>query len=262
MNNKPMSTLKKVLLSVCMLLLTTYLCLAFTVINRTPLAGEVCADLVVNLTNGDSDSISSLGRKELDALLKKNGVYPVGKVLDSVNTAKLEDVIGKHPLVEKVDCYKTPSGKIGIDIHQRVPILRVIAANGENYYVDSNGSIMPLQAVRRGNPKASYHLPVVTGRVEKAFAAKQLHDFALFLHSNSFWNAQIEQINVLQGNRIELVPRVGDHIIYLGAIDQYERKLSRLKEFYSKALNKVGWTKYSRINVEFANQIICTKKEQ
>ena len=37
-------------------------------------------------------------------------------------------------------------------------------------------------------------------------------------------------------------------------------KLERLKTFYKKALNKVGWNKYSRISLEFNNQIICTKK--
>ena len=59
---------------------------------------------------------------------------------------------------------------------------------------------------------------------------------------------------------IELVPRVGDHVIYLGKLDDFEQKLKRVKVFYEKGLNKVGWNKYSRISVEFDNQIICTKK--
>ena len=55
-------------------------------------------------------------------------------------------------------------------------------------------------------------------------------------------------------------PRVGDHIVYLGKLDQFEDKLDRLKVFYKKALNEVGWNKYSRISLEFNNQIICTKR--
>ena len=46
----------------------------------------------------------------------------------------------------------------------------------------------------------------------------------------------------------------------LGKLDNYEQKLKRLKTFYTKALNEVGWNKYSRISVEFSNQVICTKK--
>ncbi|MFA6820046.1 MAG: cell division protein FtsQ, partial [Bacteroidaceae bacterium] len=34
-----------------------------------------------------------------------------------------------------------------------------------------------------------------------------------------------------------------------------------LKVFYQKVLCKVGWNKYNRIDVEFGNQIVCTKNE-
>ena len=63
------------------------------------------------------------------------------------------------------------------------------------------------------------------------------------------------------GKEIELVPRVGDHIVYLGKLEHFEDKLDRLKTFYGKALNEVGWNKYSRISLEFSNQIICTKHQ-
>ena len=75
------------------------------------------------------------------------------------------------------------------------------------------------------------------------------------MQKNSFWNAQIEQIHVLPGKNIELVPRVGDHLIYLGKIAGFEKKLKRVKAFYERGLNQVGWNKYSRISVEFDNQI-------
>jgi cell division protein FtsQ len=80
------------------------------------------------------------------------------------------------------------------------------------------------------------------------------------LQKDKFWNAQIEQINVLPTREIELIPLVGDQTIFMGTIYNYEKKLSRLKRFYTEAMNKVGWNKYSRINLEFDNQIICTKK--
>ncbi|MEG1839011.1 MAG: cell division protein FtsQ, partial [Bacteroidaceae bacterium] len=59
---------------------------------------------------------------------------------------------------------------------------------------------------------------------------------------------------------IELVPRIGEHIVFMGKLDHFEDKLARLELFYKKALNQVGWNKYERINIEFSNQIICTKK--
>ena len=113
---------------------------------------------------------------------------------------------------------------------------------------------MPLEA------KCVARRTIVTGNVEKSFAMRDLYKFGVFLQNNPFWDAQIEQIHVLPGKDVELVPRVGDHIVYLGKLDQFEDKLDRLKVFYKKALNEVGWNKYSRISLEFNNQIICTKR--
>lgn len=80
----------------------------------------------------------------------------------------------------------------------------------------------------------------------------------------SFWNNQIEQIYVSRGKKnervIEIVPRVGDHIVYLGTINNFEKKLNNLKIFYDKAIKTVGWNKYAKVNLEYENQIICTKR--
>ena len=55
---------------------------------------------------------------------------------------------------------------------------------------------------------------------------------------------------------------IREHIIFLGKPGNYEEKFEKLKTFYEKGLNQVGWNKYSRISLEFNNQIICTKKEK
>ena len=192
---------------------------------------------------------------DVAAMLEKKGVSPIGKHLDRIRTKTLEQALSKHPLIDEVECYKTPSGKLCIEVTQRIPILRIMSANGENYYLDNKGTVMPPDA------KCVAHRAIVTGNVEKSFAMRDLYKFGVFLQKNSFWNAQIEQIHVLPDKNIELVPRVGDHVIYLGKLDDFERKLKRVKVFYEKGLNKVGWNKYSRISVEFGNQIICTKRE-
>ena len=39
------------------------------------------------------------------------------------------------------------------------------------------------------------------------------------------------------------------------------RKMDRLEKFYKYGLSQAGWNKYSYINVEFDNQIICKKRQ-
>jgi len=244
--------IKKILLLITMLLIIAYLAVAVTAFNDSP-HHQVCHDM--ELIIKDTTNAGFVKKDEIAALLRRKGLYPVGEKIEQIQTKRLEKELDKHPLIEKAECYKTPGGKLFIEIIQRLPILRIMSSNGEDYYIDNRGEIMPLEANCIAN------LAIVTGNVEKSFATRNLYKFGVFLQNNKFWNAQIEQINVTPEKEIELIPRVGDHIVFLGKIDNFEEKLNRLKIFYEKALNKVGWNKYARISLEFSNQIICTKKE-
>ena len=44
--------------------------------------------------------------------------------------------------------------------------------------------------------------------------------------------------------------------------DYVNKKLTRLEKFYKYGLSQVGWNKYSYIDLEFDNQIICKKKKE
>ena len=123
-----------------------------------------------------------------------------------------------------------------------------------NYYLDEKGQPMPLS-------NSSANVAIVTGMADRTFVTKELYELGLFLQSNPLWKAQIQQINITPSKELEMVPRVGDHILFLGKPGNYEQKFGRLEKFYKKGLNQIGWNKYSRISLEFDNQIICTKKE-
>jgi len=244
--------IQRILLFIVMLALIAYLAVAVTAFNRPPV-NQTCRDM--DLVIKDTAYAGFITKEELKGIFIQKGLYPIGKKMEQVSTKSLERELRKHPLIDGVECYKTPSGKVCVEVTQRIPILRVMSSNGQNYYIDNKGTVMPPEA------KCVAHRVIVTGNVEKSFAMRDLYKFGVFLQENKFWDAQIEQVNVLPDQSIELVPRVGDHLIYLGKLDHFEEKLARLKEFYKKALNRVGWNKYSRINLEFSNQIICTKRE-
>ena len=235
-----------------LILITVYLIVAATVLNGKP-TEAVCPgmELVIN----DSIDYGFISKREILRLLNNKKLSPIGKKISEINVRELEEELKKHPLIGNAECYRTPGNRIGIEITQRVPILRVMAANGEQYYIDDKAHTMPV-------PNSAANVAIVTGHVDKAFATKELYEFGMFLQKNPLWKAQIQQINVTTAKELELVPQVGDHIIFLGKPNHYENKFERLKTFYKKGLNEIGWNKYSRISLEFDNQIICTKKEK
>lgn len=244
--------LKKVLIFLFLVLLSAYLVIAVTVFNSKP-DHQTCSglELVIN----DSIDYGFITKREVLRMLNSKKLSPIGKKMGEINTRQLEDELRQHALIGNVECYRTSGNRIGIEITQRLPILRVMAANGESYYIDDKAHAMPI-------PNSAANVAIVTGHVDKAFATKELYELGMFLQRNELWKAQIQQINVTQSKELELVPRVGDHIIFLGKPGNYENKFNRLKTFYKKGLNEVGWNKYSRISLEFNNQIICTKKEK
>lgn len=246
-----MQVLRRIILSLVLLLVVAYLLFAFAVINHKP-EGLMCSDIEVLAR--DTSFSRLITKQSILSHLNAKHLNPVGRLMDSISLPTLEEELSHNVLIEDVECYKTLSGIVCIDIKQRVPILHVISSDGSDYYIDEQGRELPTVS------EVAFHLPIVTGYVEKHSLRQGLHQFGLFLQKDAFWRAQVEQINVQRGGGIEIVPRVGDNIIYLGTLDNFAHKLDRMHRFYTEALNKVGWNKYKRISVEFDNQIICTKR--
>ena len=141
-----------------------------------------------------------------------------------------------------------------IQLTQRTPVMRVKAENGDDYYVDNHGGVMP-------NTKYCSEIMIATGKVSRQYACKVLTKLGNTIVNDKFWRNQIVQLNVLADGTVELVPRVGEHIIYIGYPTGLNEKLARLEKFYRYGLSEAGWNKYSYINLAFENQIICKKKQ-
>jgi cell division protein FtsQ len=187
------------------------------------------------------------------SILRKENLDPWGQKLSTIDLAQIERALEKHPAVRDVECYKTTAGNLKINIWQKKPLFRVMSGT-YNYYIDRERGEIP--------PASDFvaYVPIVTGAVNKQFITNELFDFVVFLHNDPFWRAFIIQINVCKDNEIELVPRLGNQVIFLGTLDGYEKKLDDLMKLYMNGLNKVGWNQYASINLQYKDQIICTKK--
>lgn len=258
---------KRITIIVLDLIIGVYLCLAFTRFNKPDESHLLCTKVNINIedeiTNGFLDA------KEIKKRLEQKDLYPLQKRLNSVNTRSIEEMLRRSPFVKSVECYKTQGGLVDIYLTQRTPLVRVKSADNEDYYVDDHFCVMP-------NTKYTSDIIVATGCISKAYAVRYISLLSKALMANELWRNQIEQINVLPNKGVELVPRVGEHIIYIGMLpnvaskanreqkinDFVNKKMDRLEKFYKYGLSQAGWNKYSYINIEFDNQIICKRKTE
>ena len=242
---------KKITIIVLDALIALYLVLAVTVFNKPDEQDNICTDVQVKIEQEAVEGF--LTSEKVKQLLNRARLYPVGQSMDRINTRQIEETLLGNDLIEYVECYKTQHGHLCLNIKQRVPVVRVMAQNGEDYYVDSYGEAMP-------HTGYTCNLIVATGDISKSYAAKWLVPMANVILADDFWKNQVEQINVLSDGSVEIVPRVGDHIAYLGQPTGLHNKFNRLRKFYRYGLSQAGWNKYNRISVEFDNQIICKRK--
>ena len=213
----------------------------------------MCKEFEVVVKNG-SDEEQFVDTKDIKKFVKEKGLDPTGKQLKEINTNAIEEAILTNQLIKKADVFVTNDGSIKASIEERKPLIRIISDSGESYYVDNEGNKMPL------SKRFTAYIPIATGSIKESFAKTDLYKFALFLHDDKFWNAQIEQIVVLPNQDITLIPRVGDHQIILGDLNGYKERLDKLMTFYQNGLNETGWNKYSVINLKFNKQVVCTKR--
>lgn len=256
---------KTIIFYVLDVILAFYLVMAITSWNTPDKKYRICTKVNINIS--DSNNSGFLSAEEIKAILEKDKLYPLNRQLSSIEPRKIEEALKVGPFVDTAQCYITENGHINIRISQRMPIIRIKNNKGEDYYLDDNGGILP-------NSKYTSDLIIATGDISKWFAHFAITPMAKAINKSEFWLNQIEQINVRPDRGIELVPRVGNHIIFIGylpirrnkaandkGIDEFvTKKLERTEKFYRYGLSQAGWNKYSYIDVEFDNQIICKRR--
>lgn len=248
---KVLPTIIHYLIIVIDIAIIAYLYIAMTAFNNPYANNDVCTDVKISIDKGIVDGFLDEG--EVRKLLRKAGVYPEGKLMRAVDVRSIEDVLEAEPLLDDVECYKTQDNHVCLTMRQFIPILRILADDGSSYYIDEYGRIA-------AQDKYTTRLVVATGAITTEYASAYLSEIGNVIVKNEFWSAQIQQINVLDDGSIELIPRVGDHVVFLGQPTHIVEKLDRLYKFYSYGLSKIGWGQYSRISLDIENQIVCKKK--
>lgn len=197
-----------------------------------------------------------------------------GVPLNKIPIQRIELLIKKMPHVKNAEVYHAPNGVLNVQVQTRRAIARIINASNEHYYIDEDGFLFPISDYFTAD------VPVVTGSItesldlfsyrnfseqnnskfEKLSVLDDIYRLASFIDKDTFWTAQIQQIEVDSKQEFTLTPTIGEHFIRMGTIENMELKFEKLLMFYIEGLNKTGWNKFTEINLKFNNQVVCRKK--
>jgi cell division protein FtsQ len=208
----------------------------------------------------------------LNYFVNKNDVYNIVKkyggdttmqtAISAINLKQIEKDLKKLIWIESAELFFDNNNILKISVKESIAIARVFTNMGNSFYIDSAAKLLPV------SEKLSARLPVFTGfagngvTITKAdsISLSEIKKISVKINSDSFLMAMIEQVNILPDNYYEMIPKVGNQIIVLGEAKNVDSKFEKLKLFYKKVTPVVGWNKYSKINLQFENQIVTSLK--
>ena len=224
---------------------------------------NVCKGYKIEISGPRTIDRLFIDRKGIGDLLTAAGAGKgQGRPIQSFDLHHLETTLEKNVWIRDAQLFFDNNGVLQVRISEREPVARIFTTSGNSFYIDSSAVQLPLQ------DKFAAHLPVFTGYpaakirttgADSALTAGMLQ-LGCFIRRDSFWTAQIAQIDITPEKTFELEPEIGDHRIAFGDATDIAAKFHRLFVFYDEVLSRVGMDKYQRIDVSYDGQVVGTKR--
>jgi cell division protein FtsQ len=203
-----------------------------------------------------------LNKKDVMRLLDKEGLNDLQhKRVVSFNLHRFEEALKNQIWVKDAQLYFDNNEVLKVRITERQPAARVFMISGSSCYMDSSGKQLPLVG------PVAMRLPVFTGYPSEKMGLRsdsvldqQIKMLSQFLNNDPFWSNAIEQVNITPSKTFEMVPLIGDQVIEFGDGNEYEDKFRRLMIFYKEVMARTGFEKYARIKVQYAGQVVGTRR--
>ena len=228
--------------------------------------------LVAAITKKNNEQISGLeinirgvqnnyfiDKKDVIKILEKtNGKILEKAVASSLDLTAMENALQKDQWIKKAEMFFDNNNVLQIKVTEREPVARIFTSTGTSFYMDSSLTRLPL------SDKFSARLPVFTNfptevivlTKQDSILLKEIKLLSEFIGNDPFWMAQIDQIDITPARTFELIPKLGNQVIRFGNTDNYEEKFNKLLAFYKQVQTRIGWNRYSILDLQFKSQVI------
>ena len=168
----------------------------------------------------------------------------------SVHLKALEFELNKIELVRKSDVFIDVNRTMVIDIEQRKPIARFM---DNKSYLDEDGLVMP---------KSKYYsarVPVIKGYANTQDQLDLIYKLSNYIKDDKFLSQSATEILIDSNSNFSIKLRDYRFKILIGQLNNLDLKIKNFKAFYINASANQILNKYSVINLQFDNQVVCVK---
>ncbi len=222
---------------------------------------KTCKGVSITITGAEKTSF--VDEKDILQIIESTcGGKAEGQKLSRFRLRAIETDLEKDPWIRDVEIFFDDNEQLQVKVKEREPVARVFTTGGNTFYLDTAISRLPL------SEKFSARLPVFTGFPSDVIILSQadsnlLRDIvkiSLVMEKDSFRMAAIDQVDITPQRRFEMIPKVGNSLLVFGDASDVDSKFDRLKLFYKNVLPKSGLNYYSRISLEFSNQVVAKRR--
>ena len=222
---------------------------------------KVCSDVVVRVKSVDGVQYIS----EKNILNTISGGAPEqlkGQLIKTFDINQLEQLLEKNLWIRNAELFFDNKDVLHVDITERQPVARVFAVSGETFYVDDMGEQLPTTNDQIARVPVFTSFPTITKPLvnKDSVLLQQVKEVGAYLLKHNFWMAQVEQVNI-NNYEMELIPKLGNHIIQFGEGTNVDAKFNRLLLFYKQIMNKTGWNYYSSLDVRYDKQLVAVRRD-
>lgn len=222
------------------------------------------------------DGVSLLTENELKQELYSAGLFHVGTKKENLNESKIEAFINDLDEVLTAHVYTNIDTVWNIELTTRRPIARVMSKSLDDFYINadfqlsrlspySKPKVLPFTGVGTLFPSGtSYNKIINNDSLKTKYKLDQMYRISKYVCNDTFYNAQIVQVQYTKEDGFVLIPRVGGQRIIFGSAQSDEMVIEKFKKltiFYDDVIPYEGWNKYESINLNFKNQIVAKKRK-
>ncbi|MDP6908235.1 MAG: hypothetical protein QF371_01955, partial [Flavobacteriales bacterium] len=125
-----------------------------------------CTDIHVQVDHSNGNFFVT--NDDVKEMIWSKGDSLIGSPLQSIPIAVYERHITADPSIKRAEVYTQHTGTFAVRVYQREPILRVLTSDGESFYLDKEGSVMPI------SENYTARVPVASGFIiEKQYEMQQ-----------------------------------------------------------------------------------------
>ena len=256
-------TISRIFIAFAWLVMAGFMVYVFTAASQRE-QRKKCLGISIHISDAQARSIF-INKADIQTMLvKAAGNEIVGQPKDFLQIDYMEKALQANKWIKKGEIYFDNNDLLQVNIIERQPIARVFYAANKSFYLDdSNQRIEADYPIDRLLPIFTDYSNANEDKKRDSILRLDILTLANFITADSFWQNQVSQIDIqynaqAKQNSFVVIPSVGNHVIYFGSLEDYQRKFNRLLMYYKNVSSAAGIDAYNTLDLSYKGQVVAS----